>query len=524
MLYLGDCAEILPKLDSESVDSLVTDPPAGISFMSKGWDSDRGGRARWVEWLGSVLAECHRVLKPGAHGLIWALPRTSHWTMCATENAGFEIRDVITHLFGSGFPKSHDISKAIDKAAGAEREVVGKAESWNRPDSVGGDAARMNTSPGEYDITAPATDAAKQWQGYGTALKPAAEFWILCRKPLIGTVAANVLEHGTGGLNIDAARVATDETWSTVAASESSRNIGGAIKLNGCRDMKELRDLADKGVTTPTGRDARKILANVMDHGRDRTGAHTQGRFPPNLILTQFRYESKISSADRHHGLDGTLTVNYSLDHSDLEGQSCRDVSMELVQLLRKVTSGSTAKWNIDEFGESITGQCPRDSLYTTLTVLKTITESKISNWLMHLRTSGSMEDAKSEAGDGGSPAESAENLSQSKPSTTNVKTVSVHGVRPAALKMLTKITDAESWKPMQNRHATVKNTQLMRWLCRLITPPGGVILDPFMGSGSTGKAAAEDGFDFVGIEQDPESFATAQQRLHRATAQGLLC
>ena len=125
-LKQGDCLDVLRKAPDNYADSLVTDPPAGISFMGKDWDDDKGGRDQWVSWLTDVAKECLRVLKPGAHGLVWAIPRTSHWTMSALEDAGFEVRDVITHLFGTGFPKSLDVSKAIDKAAGAERKVIGE--------------------------------------------------------------------------------------------------------------------------------------------------------------------------------------------------------------------------------------------------------------------------------------------------------------------------------------------------------------------------------------------------------------
>lgn len=111
VLLNGDCLEMLKELPDNSVDSLVTDPPAGISFMGKAWDDDKGGRDQWIAWLSDVMKECSRVLKPGAHALVWAIPRTSHWTTTAVENAGFEIRDVMTHLFGSGFPKSRDLFK-----------------------------------------------------------------------------------------------------------------------------------------------------------------------------------------------------------------------------------------------------------------------------------------------------------------------------------------------------------------------------------------------------------------------------
>jgi hypothetical protein len=158
MMILGDCLQELRKLESNSIDSLITDPPAGISFMGKAWDKSEG----FIPSMTEIMKECLRVMKPGAHGLVWAIPRTSHWTATALENAGFEIRDVITHLFGSGIPKSLDISKAIDKAAGAEREVVGRAL---RPDG--------STRTDNKDVTLPSTDAAKQWAGFGTALKPA---------------------------------------------------------------------------------------------------------------------------------------------------------------------------------------------------------------------------------------------------------------------------------------------------------------------------------------------------------------
>lgn len=190
-IHQGDCLQILKTFESNSMDSLVADPPAGISFMSKSWDDDKGGRKQWIAWMAEVMTECLRVLKPGAHGLVWAIPRTSHWTATALEDAGFEVRDVVTHLFGSGFPKSMDISKAIDKAAGAEREVVGK---YKYPDGSG-DRAIIDSSDsastygtsrpgGSVNITAPSTPEAKKWQGFGTALKPASEHWILVRKPI----------------------------------------------------------------------------------------------------------------------------------------------------------------------------------------------------------------------------------------------------------------------------------------------------------------------------------------------------
>jgi len=221
-LHHGDCLDVLKTLADGSVDAIVTDPPAGIAFMGKEWDRDKGGKADWIQWMQSVADQCLRVIKPGGHALVWAIPRTSHWTGTAWEDAGWQPRDKIYHVFGSGFPKSLDISKAIDKAAGAEREVVGpkvyagghiQNHSGGGGQPYSGGYSQCKTGGTTVD-TAPATEAAKQWEGWGTALKPAAEEWWLFRKPLIGTVAANVLEHGTGGLNIGACRVGdTVETW-----------------------------------------------------------------------------------------------------------------------------------------------------------------------------------------------------------------------------------------------------------------------------------------------------------------------
>jgi DNA modification methylase len=201
-LYAGDCIDVLKQLEPNSLDACVTDPPYGLGFMGKAWDHGVPGLEYW--------REVFRVLKPGAHLLAFGGTRTFGRMHVAIEDAGFEIRDMVAWVYGSGFPKSLDVSKAIDKAAGAEREVVGISP--HAGCRIGG---RENTYKGrsEYrlgsaaEITAAATDAARQWQGFGTALKPALEPICLARKPLIGTVAENVLKHGTGALNIDACRV-----------------------------------------------------------------------------------------------------------------------------------------------------------------------------------------------------------------------------------------------------------------------------------------------------------------------------
>jgi site-specific DNA-methyltransferase (adenine-specific) len=201
-LLHGNCLDILKTLPDNSIDAIVTDPPYELGFMGKKWDAS--GIAYNVE----MWEQCLRVLKHGGHLLAFGGTRTYHRMACAIEDAGFEIRDSIHWLYGSGFPKSLDVSKAIDKAAGADREIVGKHPN---PGSVKPRIAMGERWKAEPDITAPATDAAKQWEGWGTALKPAHEPVVVARKPLDGTVANNVLQHGTGALNIDATRA--NERW-----------------------------------------------------------------------------------------------------------------------------------------------------------------------------------------------------------------------------------------------------------------------------------------------------------------------
>ena len=212
MIYCGDNIEILRTLPDNSVDSVVTDPPYGLSFMGKHWDYD----VPKVEFWNEVI----RVLKPGGHVLSFGGTRTYHRMVVNIEDAGFEIRDCITWHYGSGFPKSLDISKAIDKQAGAEREIVGKitegrAASPRQDITGGGFHASSDKDTRGYDgsiITAPATPEAQQWNGWGTALKPATEIICLARKPLSEkTVAENVLKWGTGGINIDGGRIGTDD-------------------------------------------------------------------------------------------------------------------------------------------------------------------------------------------------------------------------------------------------------------------------------------------------------------------------
>jgi len=413
----------MATLDAESVDSIVCDPPYGLSFMGKEWDSFKpgdiamrrnpamdavnagasrqGGRQRacsdyqkrqrrdmlaFQEAMESVFLEALRVAKPGAHLLAFGGTRTYHRLACAIEDAGWEIRDCVMWVYGSGFPKSHDVSKAIDKAAGAEREVVGISSvtgaRQSRTMDDGNKGTRrtyQNDEPVVNNITAPATDAARQWSGWGTALKPAWEPITVARKPLVGTVAENVLTHGTGAINVDGCRV---------GANGGTRRDGKGSEPN------------DSG------------WENMRGHGVATINA---GRWPANLI---------------------------------------HDGSEEVVGLFPVTKSG----------GQNATSESQ---------------PGYAGGWTRP-------------GGKGHHDSGSA-----------------------ARFFYCAKASKAD--RGGDNKHPTVKPTDLMRYLCRLVTPPGGVVLDPFTGSGSTGKAATLEGFRFIGIEREAEYVEIAKARIAAA-------
>ena len=255
----GDCFEVLKDIPDNYFDSLISDPPAGISFMSKEFDHNKGGMLNWINWLSEIMAECLRVMKPGACGLVWSLPRTSHWTGMALELAGFRIIDICHVAQGQGFPKSQDISKQIDQLFGEEREVIGlktRPDGTQRPNykNWGENDCWKGLARNECETT-PKSPEAKQWDGWKTpALKPAVEGWWLVQKPISETsIARNILKHGVGGLNVEASRVGTEST----------------IRTMGCN---------------PTNRSSYGTFAH--DKTEKMIGGSTSGRFPSNLILS----------------------------------------------------------------------------------------------------------------------------------------------------------------------------------------------------------------------------------------------
>ena len=434
MILNGDCLEVLKTLPENSIDSLVTDPPAGISFMGKEWDSDKGGRDGWISWMAEVMKECHRVLKPGAHGLVWAIPRTSHWTATALENAGFEIRDVVTHLFGSGFPKSLDISKAIDKAAGAAREVIGKKETYRKPQiSPNGNVCLKRA---EFE-TAPTTDSAKQWQGWGTALKPASEHWILIRKPCSEkTVAANVLKHGCGGINIDASRISSE----SMPKGCTNQNIkSGAYASD---NSERERD----SIYTPS----------------------TQGRFPANLVLSHSEYCT-----------ENQCDIECAIKMLDEQSGPCKTGALTGQPRVENKTFGKAGK----------TIGTPR--FYTPDAA------NGASRFFYCAKISTSERNAGLE-------------------DMPDIEMVGTYAQDEWSRNNMGSTPDA-SRKSVKNNHPTVKPKKLMSYFIKMITPPGGTVLDPFMGSGSTGIAAKECGFMFVGIEKQQDYFEIAKKRVEAA-------
>jgi DNA methylase len=464
-VHLGDTLEVLRELPEASMDALVTDPPAGISFMRKEWDDFRR-RARFAAWMTSRATECLRVLKPGAHGLVWAIPRTSHWTATALEDAGFQVRDVITHHFGSGFPKSLDVSKAIDRAAGAERELLEEGPTVRRI-RPGADQVRSGTwdrladRPYTLSVTAPVTDAAKRWGGWGTGLKPASEHWILVRRPLSEpSIAANVLVHGTGGLNIDGCRAAS--------------GLGGGRdgEPSACRRYDQ-----DPG-------------AFSMAPGR--RGGDGSGRWPANLV---FSHAEGCRPAGTSRVPTGTAVRRAGVVGGQVYSRGRWGHRPGTPDHTYAGADGLEAV----EAWDCVDG-CPVAQLDRQSGVARD--RSGIASARSGGIGGGLFGDGEADCiGGGFGDTGGASRFFYVAKAAAGERS---QGLPPGYL----------------NRHPTVKPVELMRWLVRLVTPPGGVVLDPFAGSGTTLVAAKLEGFRSIGIERDAESVEVCRRRLAWATHQ----
>jgi len=426
-------------MEDNSVDSIVTDPPYGLSFMGKKWDYDVPSVKIWKE--------CLRVLKPGGYLLSFAGTRTHHRMCVNIEDAGFEIRDMIAWVYGSGFPKSHNIGKAVDKLQGNERE---KVKYKARPKTSGTMSGSSDTRPWieesrkkgfhEVDGNIPVGEDAKKWDGWGTALKPALEPITVARKPFKGTVANNVLRWGTGGINIDGCRVGVDENEPNKRANHKNHNVSKqetninyvarnsiAPKLEQGRFPANLiHDGSDEIVglfpeTKPSKKGARGgTSANPMDWGNSRTdGDIPKGHDDNGGSAARFFYCAKASKSERNEGCEG------------LERE--------------KFTAGN----------------------YSQSPVCKTCNKT-LNGTNDHTKCSGEV----------------------------------------YYREMKSKITT--------NNHPTVKPVKLMQYLVRLVTPKDGTVLDPFMGSGTTGIACKKEGFDFIGIELAEDYFEIAKARIEK--------
>jgi len=417
-IFLGDCREILRGLADNSVDSVVTDPPYELGFMGKKWDSTG------IAYDVTVWEECLRVLKPGGHILAFGGSRTFHRMAVAIEDAGFEIRDSIAWMYGSGFPKSLDVSKAIDKAAGAERnsvieksaDIFGEHENPKIVTRTGKQSGTYGAMTGISPQTVPATSEAQQWEGWGTALKPAFEPIVVGRKPFGkgSTVAANVLEHGVGGLNIDASRIPTTDSF------------GGGTK-------------------------ATSGFSKGYEHDGWVPGSD-KGRWPANVILDEY-------SAGLLDEQSGALTSGAK----------------------KPWVNGSVASKTVASFSAGLDGKT-RD--YTA-----DKSSGGASRFFYCAKAS------KSDRNEGLDDLDDvmASKFAQDKWTLENMQFAKL---------------------PTKNFHPTVKPTTLMRYLIKLVTPAGGTVLDPFTGSGSTGKAALLDGYKFVGAELTEEYLPIIEGRL----------
>jgi site-specific DNA-methyltransferase (adenine-specific) len=448
-LLLGDCLDKLKELEANSVDSIVTDPPYGLAFMGKKWDYDVPSQAIWEE--------CMRVLKPGGHILSFAGSRTYHRMAVRIEDAGFEIRDQIMWIYGSGFPKSHNVGNAIDKKNGAGNR--GHAiSSGNKFHPTTGEARANGEKLDKYEAR---TEEGKGWEGWGTALKPAHEPIVMARKPLVGTVANNVLEYGVGGLNIDGCRVGNE----SIKSPQHGKNV-----FNGDYPIEYEGDY--------------KI---------------NEGRFPANIILDE--EAGKILDEQ-----SGTIKggKNMTPFQSPIENDIRMNSSKQINRIGYEDTGGASrffycpkaSKKDRDEgMPESVPQFTGRPRREDGSVIYK---ETHAEEWAEAM--------AKKERKDKTSLAGAEEKLQQlngakvikGRDAGQDSRSVA-HKARPTA---------------RMNIHPTVKPTDLMGYLIRLVTPKGGVVLDPFMGSGSTGKAAVREGMEFIGIEREEEYYEIAKQRI----------
>jgi len=626
-IYNADCLEQLKEFFAESVDSIVTDPPAGISFMGKDWDSNKGGSKEWIAWMTQVMQECLRVLKPGGHALVWSLPRTSHWTATAIEDAGFEVRDVITHLFGSGFPKSHNISKAIDKKFGKEREVIGyktspegreyikekataKGEHYNNEAFKG-----SGQSEKKLRITAPASDLAKQWDGWGTATKPAVEMWLLVAKPFttvpidaivseINLILRDYICQQLDAKFVKKISMSNLKDLRTEEKSDFAQWIVEVLNTLKSEDLLEKMDMCKS-------QEMAKMLLNIASSWKDILIV---------LLNMENKYITKMES-----DLITELTILNSLIYQTIQENTTREKTSQNGKLLSAMSvnaflksalqklivlmetfvqeSVSTTTENLQGHRQHMPNYAPEMTKGCLsehwILCRKPFKGSVVDNVLKHGTGALNIDACRVETcGDDAAKhlkewdrVQSASNQRDDKNCYGKFSAIDLSSHKPqgrfpsnlllshhaecddtchdeCAVKMLDEdsvgasrffkrfkyqakaskkerneglegMEEKESTKNFmvgvedkgnnvdasirqyktptnQNHHPTIKSIELMKYLITMITPPNGKVLDPFMGSGSTGVAAVRLGFDFIGIEKQKEYFEIAKKRIEK--------
>ena len=490
-IICGDCLLEMPKMAENSIDSIVTDPPYGLKFMSAIWDHGIPGIAFWKEAL--------RVAKPGAHLLAFGGTRTHHRLMVAIEDAGWEIRDTIGWMYFSGFPKSLNIGKAIDKAAGAEREVVGQHE-------CGGCRTKgvWLSQKTVVDDTAPATAESIQWEGWGTGLKPAWEPIILARKPIEKglTIAENVVKWGTGGINVDGCRVSLPEGDST-KRKPSQQPASTDLALNHCKTIGSITDDWKKG----------RFPANLIHDGSEEVtelfpNSKSKGGLKPAwepIIIARKPIDKGLTIAEN--------VVKWGTGGINVDG--CRvgvPIKHEPGGLHRgsKTTVGSFT--GTTNFEQEPHGRFPANLIHDGSEEVTELFPNSKSKGHSVWSSSGfkGTGGKKQEEDNGGSAARFFYCAKASKQDRD--EGLESFGSQSSGVGALRD--NGRTSLPRHNGHPTVKPTKLMAYLCRLVTPPGGLVLDPFAGSGSTGKACKAEGFKFLGIEMNEEYCKIARARI----------
>jgi site-specific DNA-methyltransferase (adenine-specific) len=464
LLAQGDCLERLREIPDASIDAICADPPAGIVFMGKEWDKPDGvanynvyggsvgvaaprigqhkgnraehlrARGQFIAGMTAVFVECLRVLKPGGHAIVWGIPRTVHWTTTALEDAGFEIRDVLGHMFLNGWPKTR------------------------------------------------------------TILKPSREDWILCRKPLIGTVAANVQKYGTGGLNIDASRVATapgDDVEQHGRGGESAKSKGiygdSAAAESGQSEGQKLGRWPPNTVFSHGSGCVRTGTATVAGHKGYLKGPGGKGiHYMSEARSTDVRPAPRSSPVTNTDGTETVAVWNCEpgCPVAALDAQSGAKVGAS-APVKGTEPSDPVEQGGITQPRKRVPGAFHKDKGGASRMF-------PVFDW----------------------------STEQDEVDETEAGVISVAGLDPAVydpFRYFAKPSPTEraaGLPPKGNTHPTVKNIALMRWLVKLVTPPGGVVLDPFMGSGTTGCAAVLEGFEFLGIEREAEYVAIARARI----------